>query len=101
MQGRFYPDVFSEVGIELVSPREEEQTFIHAAYVGELLKNVFRPKTRDRLLTIVQTLKERDGVQAIILAGTELPLLLTKESTPAVPLLDTTEIHVMAAINQL
>jgi aspartate/glutamate racemase len=38
----------------------------------------------------------------VILAGTELPLLLTKESTSStLPLLDTTEIHVKAAIKQL
>jgi len=101
MQGRFYPEVFSHSGIELVRPRDDELSFIHEAYVGELLQNVFRPETRDRFLAIVQALKDRDRVQAVILAGTELPLLLTKESTSTLPLLDTTEIHVMAAINQL
>jgi aspartate racemase len=101
MLGRFYPDVFSRSGIELVRPRDDELSFIHEAYVGELLQNVFRPETRDRFLAMVQALKDRDRAQAVILAGTELPLLLTKESTSALPLLDTTEIHVMAAIHQL
>ena len=101
MQGRFYPDVFSRSHIELVLPHEDERAYIHAIYVEELLKNVFRPETRERLLAIVDLMKDRDQVQAVILAGTELPLLLTNESTSSLPLLDTTEIHVRAAINEL
>src|SRR5262245_56629675 len=36
MQGRFYRDVFSRSRIELVSPNEHEQRFVHDKYVGEL-----------------------------------------------------------------
>ena len=69
-------------------------------YVGELLKDVFLPGTRDRLLQIVTTMKERDHVQGIILAGTELPLLLTADTASELPLLDTTRLHVLAAVKQ-
>jgi len=100
MQGRFYPDVFSRSGIELVCPREEEQAFVHDIYVGELLKNRFLAATLERMLLLIQTLKERDRVKGVILAGTELPLLLTGDSACGIPLLDTTQIHVMAAVEQ-
>jgi aspartate racemase len=100
MQGRFYPDVFSRSGIELVCPREEEQAFVHDIYVGELLKNRFLAATLERMLILIQTLKERDRVKGVILAGTELPLLLTGDSACGIPLLDTTQIHVMAAVEQ-
>lgn len=101
MQGRFYPDVFSQSGIELVRPQDDEQAFIHEKYVEELLKNVFLPETRGRLLRIVAAMKERDRAQGIILAGTELPLLLTADTVSELPLLDTTRIHVLAAVKQL
>jgi aspartate racemase len=100
MQGRFYPDVFSQSGIDLVCPVEEEQAFVHDRYVGELLTNRFLPQTLERMLVLIQTLKERDRVDGVILAGTELPLLLTGDSACGVPLLDTTQIHVMAAVEQ-
>lgn len=96
-----YSDVFSRSPIELVQPREDEQADIHRAYVEELLNNIFRPETRERLLAIAGLMKGRDRVQAVILAGTELPLLLTNVSTSPVPLLDTTEIHVKAAVDRL
>ena len=101
MQGRFYPDVFSKAGIELVRPQDDEQAFIHEKYVEELLKNVFLAETRGSLLRIVATMKERDRVQGIILAGTELPLLLTADTVSETPLLDTALIHVLAAVKQL
>jgi len=100
MQGRFYRDVFSRSRIELVSPNEHEQLFVHDKYVGELLRNTFLPDTRDRMLGIIKTMVERDHIDGVILAGTELPLLLTEDSAWGVPLLDTTRIHVQAAVNQ-
>jgi aspartate racemase len=100
MQGRFYRDVFSRSGIELVPPREDEQAFIHDKYVGELLKNTFLPTTRDRIVAIVQALKDRDEIDGVRLAGTELPLLLTDDSVCGIPLLDTTQIHVFAAVKK-
>jgi aspartate/glutamate racemase len=45
-------------------------------------------------------MKDKDGVEALVLAGTELPLLL-RDSAPPIELLDTTVIHVNAIVNQL
>jgi aspartate/glutamate racemase len=46
-------------------------------------------------------MKERDRVQGIIFAGTELSLLPTAGTVSETPLLDTTLIHVLAAVKQL
>jgi aspartate racemase len=101
MQARFYPDVFSRKGITLVMPPEDEQTYIHDKYVGELLNNIFLPETRERLLGIIENMKQRHEIQAAILAGTELPLILNGEQACGIPLLDTTKIHVQAAVARL
>jgi aspartate/glutamate racemase len=45
-------------------------------------------------------MKDRDGIDGVILAGTELPLLLTGDSACGLPLLDTTRIHVAAAVKR-
>lgn len=93
MQGRFYPEVFSRVGLELILPEAEEQAFIHDKYFKELLNNIFLPETRLALLAIVDKLKARHGTEAIILGGTELPLILRDAEHNGVRLLDTTRIH--------
>ena len=94
MQAAFYPQVFSSTGIKLVTPNDQEQDYIHEIYLGELLRDVFRPETRTKLLAIADAMKARDGIEAVILGGTELPLLLRDETHNGMPLLDTTRIHV-------
>lgn len=98
MQGRFYPDVFSKAGIAVVPLRDDEQAFIHDTYVNELLNGTFTGSSRDALLRLVDAQRLRDGIEAVVLAGTELPLLLTDLTAASIPLLDTTDIHVKAAV---
>lgn len=98
MKGGFYERVFAARDIEVVMPSDAEQAEIHDKYVNELLKGVFSPDTRTTLLSIVDALAARTGVEAVILAGTELPLLLPDTSPRSVTLLDTTGIHVRAAL---
>jgi aspartate racemase len=101
MQGEFYPKVFSRAGISVVAPEEDDQTFIHKHYMGELVKGSFLPKTRERLLEIAHQLKERERIEALILGGTELPLILRDDTGSEVRFLDTTQIHVSAIVAQL
>lgn len=101
MRANFYPDEFRRAGIELVRPKDSEREFIHTKYLGELLKNQFLPETRAEILRIASRMKNEDGAQAIVLAGTELPLLLRDSGTPNVEFLDTTVIHVEAIVDEL
>jgi len=101
MQGRFYPVVFEREGIALVVPHSSEQEWIHDRYMGELLLGVFRPETHDGLLAIVEQMRRRDGIDGLLLAGTELSLILREESYQGVAFLDTAKIHVERALDEL
>ena len=59
---------------------------------------MLRPETRDGLLAIVAQMKARDGIDAVILGGTELPLILRDPTASDIPLLDTTVIHAKAIV---
>lgn len=101
MQAPFYPAVFSRAGLKLVLPTEQEQDYIHGIYLGELLRDVFLPKTRARLLEIADEMKRRDNIEGLILGGTELPLVLRAEEHNGMPLLDTTRIHVNKLVTEI
>jgi len=101
MQAPFYPAVFSRTNVKLVMPNAQEQEFIHDKYFNELLKDVFLPETRDALLAIADEMKERDGIEGLILGGTELPLILRREEHNGIHFLDTTRIHVDRLIKEL
>jgi aspartate racemase len=101
MRASFYPEEFQRAGIVLVRPRETEQEFIHKKYLGELLNNQFLPETRAEILNVAQRMKKEDGIEALVLAGTELPLLLRESANPGIEFLDTTVIHVEAIVGEL
>jgi aspartate racemase len=99
MTGRFYPDVFARRGLSLVAPSAEDLEYVHEKYLGEFLKNEFRPETRDGVLGVIERMQRDAGVEAVILGGTELPILLRADSHSGVTLLDTTKIHAAAVLN--
>lgn len=101
MRASFYPAEFQRAGIALVRPRESEREFIHRKYIDELLKNRFLPETRTEILSIAQRMKNEDGIEAFVLAGTELPLLLRDSGAQGIEFLDTTVIHVEAIVDEL
>jgi Aspartate racemase len=82
-------------------PTDEEQAYIHEIYLGELLKDVFLPETRARVLRIADDMKARHGIEAVILGGTEIPLLLRAGEHNGILLLDTTRIHVDRLIAEM
>ena len=101
MRASFYPEEFQRAGVALVRPKASEQEFIHRKYIDELLNNRFLPETRTKILSIAQRMKNEDGIEGLILAGTELPLLLRDSSTSGIEFLDTTAIHVEAIVDEL
>lgn len=99
MQAEFYPKVFLREGMELVVPELEDQDYIHDKYFKELVIGKFLPETRAGLLAIVDQMKNR--VDGVILAGTEIPLILRKPVHNGIPFLDTTKIHAAAAVERM
>lgn len=98
MQGKFYPEVFSKQGIAVIVPELDDQEYIHKKYMSELVNGVFLDETRAGLLAIVDRLKEKEGIQGLILGGTELPLILRDIGDRGIPFLDTTRIHAERAV---
>lgn len=101
MRASFYPEEFQRAGMVLVRPKESEREFIHRKYIDELLNNRFLPETRTEILRIAQRMKNEDAIEALVLAGTELPLLLRDSGTADIEFLDTTVIHVEAIVDEL
>jgi aspartate racemase len=101
MQSDFYQKVFAREGIELVVPEPNDQNYIHEKYFAELVPGIFLPETRAGLLAIVDRMKTKVDIEGVLLAGTELALILRGESHNGVALLDTGKIHCQAAVSEM
>ena len=101
MQGRFYQKVFEKRRIELVVPELADQNYIHDKYMNELVAGIFLPETRRGLLAVVDKMRATKEIDGVLLAGTELPLILRDPIYNGLPILDTMRIHATAAVAEI
>ena len=101
MQGHAYPRVFTRRGITVVSPEAADLEYVHEKYMGELVAGVYLPETRAGLLAVVDRMRERHGIDGVVLGGTELPLVLRDVDDTGIPFIDTGKIHIEAAVEQM
>jgi aspartate racemase len=100
MSGEWYARPFSREGIELVRPEAIDQDYIHDKYMNELVPGKFLSETRTELLRIVDRMKRKSDIDGVILAGTELPLIVRESEHNGIPFLNTTHIHCEAAVTE-
>lgn len=101
MESSMYPEVFGRRRMDVVTPDTPGRAWLHDRYLGELLKGLFRDDTRAGVRRLVDEMIARDRIDGVVLAGTELPLLIQAQAIGGLPLLDTTEIHVRAIVRRL
>ncbi|MEK4241769.1 aspartate/glutamate racemase family protein [Janibacter sp. FSL W8-0316] len=97
MSGDFYTTPFTQRGIEVLLPEEAERPEVDRIIYEELVHGVIKDTSRRALRSVMQGMAER-GAECVVLAGTELGLLLEEDDCP-VPLHDTTAIHVDQALD--
>jgi aspartate racemase len=100
MQARFYPDGLARAGIEVVVPNAGEQDYVNEKYFAELVGGTVKEETRRGLLSIVERLRVEDGIDGLILGGTELSLILQGRDEGFV-ILDTLRLHVDAIVESM
>ena len=96
MEQNFYKHNFRAHGITSLVPGQEQKEFVHNLIYDELCQGKLIPESREQLQTIILGL-QRAGAEAVVLACTELPLLIRNEDTP-VKLFDTMTLHVRKAV---
>jgi aspartate racemase len=101
MESDLYPARLALAGLEVVLPTPDEREHVHAIYFGELVAGVIRDESRDALREVVVAMRERNGIDAIVLGGTELALIITEPTFAGVPVLNTAQVQVDAAVDWL
>ena len=100
MRGSFYPEVFARRGLTVRAPGDDDVAYVHEKYVTELIPGTYLPETLAGVLRVIER-QSAAGADGVLLAGTELPLLLHRTEHAGIPLLDTTSIHVRQALAEL
>jgi aspartate racemase len=86
-------------GVEIVKPQPDEVAFIGQAY-QRILDGKTAADDTDALRRIAVKLQQRDGVETILLAGTDLTVMFD-EQTAGFPCLDVARVHIDAIVETL
>jgi len=91
--------MFGRLDIDVVMPQPDEIDFIHNAYL-DVVYDRSTPAGIDRLRELAHTLIRRDGAEAVLLAGTDLSMVLNEENA-GFPTLDCAGVHIQAITKRL
>ena len=87
-----------KAGIEVCIPEKSDRELVAKRIYEELEVGIVKDTTLKEFTSIIEKMKKEQGIQAVILGCTELPLLLNKDNCP-VDCLDSVEIHLQKLIN--
>lgn len=86
-----------KAGIEVCIPEKSDRELVAKRIYEELEVGIVKDTTLKEFTSIIEKMKKEQGIQAVILGCTELPLLLNKGNCP-VDCMDSVDIHLQKLI---
>jgi aspartate/glutamate racemase len=96
MEGPVYPEKLKAVGLEHRIPGPQARERINQIIMDELVNAQFTPRSLEYFQEVIRTLGDQ-GCDAVVLGCTEIPLLVTPDSS-SLPTLDSTRLLARAAV---
>ncbi len=98
MEGPVYSTKLNDIGIEHKIPDAKDREHINDIIFNELVYGNILSVSHNYFNEVIKKLKE-DGCDAVVLGCTEIPLIVTPESSP-LPTLDSTRLLARAALKK-
>jgi len=98
VEGPVYRSKLAPAGIDYRVPNEQQRTRINQVIYDELVYARFLPQSRAYFQDVIRDLAG-NGCDAVALACTEIPLLISPDDSP-LPVLDSTRILARAALRE-
>lgn len=97
MSKALYVDTLARKGIEHVVPEQADQELINDIIYNEIVSGNIKPESVDTILSMIDKLKQ-GGCDAVVLACTELPLVISNNNS-SLPIIDTTRLLAIKAVD--
>ncbi|MHB8214836.1 MAG: aspartate/glutamate racemase family protein [Candidatus Sulfotelmatobacter sp.] len=98
MEGPVYRETLKAAGIAHRTPGTEQREHLDQIIMDELVNGQFLPRSLAYYVEVIRALKD-EGCDAVVLGCTEIPLLVTPESSP-LPTLDSTRLLARSAVRK-
>jgi aspartate racemase len=98
MEGPVYREKLRAAGLDYRIPGPKEREHINQIIMDELVNAQFTPRSLAYFTEVIRALGD-EGCDSVVLGCTEIPLLVSPDSSP-LPTLDSTRLLARAAIRQ-
>jgi aspartate racemase len=98
MEGPVYPEKLKAAGLEHRIPGPQQREKINQIIFDELVNGQFLPRSLAYFTEVIRALAD-EGCDAVVLACTEIPLVVTPDTSP-LPTLDSTRLLARAALRK-
>jgi aspartate racemase len=98
MEGPVYPEVLARSAIDFRVPPAPERERLNRIIFDELVNGIFKAESVEVFRGAIERLRS-EGCDAVVLGCTEIPLIITPESS-ALPVLDSTRLLARAALRK-
>jgi aspartate racemase len=98
MEGPVYREKLRAAGLDYRIPGPKEREHINQIIMDELVNAQFTPRSLAYLTEVIRALGD-EGCDSVVLGCTEIPLLVSPDSSP-LPTLDSTRLLARAAVRQ-
>jgi len=98
MEGPVYPEKLQAAELEYRIPSAPQREKINQIIFDELVNAKFTPQALAYLTEVIRNL-QKEGCDSVVLGCTEIPLLVTPETSP-LPTLDSTRLLARAAVRK-
>lgn len=98
MEGPVYPERLKAGGLDYRIPNPEQRERINQIIFDELVNAQFTPRSLAYFVEVIRNMADK-GCDAVVLGCTEIPLIITPDSSP-LPTLDSTRLLAKAALRK-
>ncbi len=98
MERDYLSRAFVNAGVAVAVPGKSERETVHRHIASELEYGIVTPEALEKLTAVIERMKREEGIEAVILGCTELPLVLNDSNSP-VPCIDVMEIHIQKLVS--
>lgn len=100
MNGEFFKKPFTDKGIQVITPKDDDKQFINRKISEELERGVVNEETLNKLLSIIKEMKEEENIDAVILGCSEVAVAFKGVDTP-VPCIDIMKKQMNNLVNEI
>jgi aspartate racemase len=98
VESEVYPEKLAAQGVDFLRPKAAELEEINRIIMEELVLGIFRPEAVATFQGVIASMKD-EGCDAVVLACTEIPLIMNDANSP-LPTLDSTRLLARAALRR-